>query len=161
MTISPDDLRVIMRNWASGVGVVTTTHDGVSHGLTVSSFASVSLDPPHIVVSIYNETRTFPLIMGSRRFAVCLLREDQIALSNRFAGRDSEHEDRFEGYDTFTGVTGITILKDCLAYMECELVETYQSGTNTILLGRVVAGDSNDGRPLLYWNRNYRQLRDA
>ena len=86
-TVDSEQLRQTMRAWTSGVTVVTATHAGARHGMTVSSFTSVALDPPLIIISLQVNSRTHALISQARSFAVTVLSADQQEISDRFAGR--------------------------------------------------------------------------
>lgn len=138
--------------------VVTVNHQGERHGMTVSSFTSVSLDPPLIIISLQTESRTQKLVSAAGAFAVTILGADQKEISDRFAGRGSENEDRFDGIPTETFVTGAPILKG-LASLDCRVTQTFFAGMNTVFLAEVLAvrGDG-EGQPLLYHDRQYWQL---
>lgn len=163
ISIQPgDELREVMRFWASGVAVVGAEFDGVRHGMTVSSFTSLSLEPPLVMVSLQKATRTHDLVIGSEAFAVTVLGEDQQAVSNRFAGMESEDEDRFVGIETYTLETGSPLLHHGLAFFDCRLVGQHDAGTHTVIIGEVVAAQINEHgdqiAPLVYFNRDYRKL---
>ena len=85
--VDAESLRHAMRQWATGVAIVTSAHNGMAHGMTVTSFTSVSLTPPQVLISLALETRTHGLVRASRIFAVSLLGAGQEAISDRFAGR--------------------------------------------------------------------------
>jgi flavin reductase (DIM6/NTAB) family NADH-FMN oxidoreductase RutF len=183
MPIDPELLRTVMRHWPTGVTILTARHAGAAHGMTVNSFSSVALDPPLVLASIEQIVRTHELIEQSGAFGLSFLREGQEWISNRFAGRDTENQDRFAGLSTFTAVTGAPILADNIGYLDCVVVAAHPAGNHTIFIGQVVAaspgtagpvvGDdprSGDGaaaddngappavRPLLYFNRDYRRM---
>jgi flavin reductase (DIM6/NTAB) family NADH-FMN oxidoreductase RutF len=105
----PDQLRQAMRLWATGVAVVTSKHDGEVLGMTVSSFTSVSLIPPQVLIALAQATRTHALVKNSRSFGVTVLRSDQQELSDRFAGRLPDNGDRFSGLEQFTLVSGVPL----------------------------------------------------
>src|SRR3990172_7791045 len=86
----PDALRDALRFWTTGVTMVAASHNGVSHGMTVNSFTSLSLDPPLVSVSLEKVTRTHQLVLDANAFTVTILSQGQQALSDRFAGRESE-----------------------------------------------------------------------
>jgi flavin reductase (DIM6/NTAB) family NADH-FMN oxidoreductase RutF len=159
MTLDPEQLRLAMRAWSSGVTVVTAAHDGEQHGMTVSSFTSVSLEPPMIIISLHTESRTHRLVHAAGAFAVSILAADQREISDRFAGRAVEDEDRFLGIGTETLVTGAPALVDAIARIDCRVVQIISAGMNTIFLAEVVAarGDG-EGLPLVYHNRKYWKL---
>jgi flavin reductase (DIM6/NTAB) family NADH-FMN oxidoreductase RutF len=159
MTIDPDQLRNAMRQWATGVAVVTSTHAGIAHGMTVSSFTSVSLTPPQVLISLAQSTRTHQLVKESRCFGVTLLAQDQQEISDRFAGRMTDEQDRLAGLETFTLETGAPLLTNGLAQFDCHVIATFTSGTHTLFIGAVLAAQSQGNlQPLLYYDRGYRQL---
>jgi len=156
---NPEDLRHAMRHWATGVAIVTSTHQGVTHGMTISSFTSVSLTPPQVLIALANSTRTYSLIKASRVFGISLLAAGQEELSNLFAGRRAEADDRLAGLETFTIVTGVPLLRDALAHFDCRVIATFASGSHTIFIGEVLAASGNEhGTPLLYYDRAYHSL---
>lgn len=159
MTVNSDDLRQWMRQWASGVTLVTAQDAQGPHGMTVSSFSSLSLDPPLIMVSLEQGTRTHQMLREVGRFAVVMLRAEQRELAERFAGGVSDSDRRFEGVPHRPSPGGAPIPEDRLAYLDCEVVESHPAGTHTIFVGRVTGGEAADsGTPLLYYNRGYRRL---
>jgi len=159
MTLDPEQLRHAMRAWTSGVTVVTAAHDGERHGMTVSSFTSVSLEPPLVIISLHTESRTHRLVHAAGAFAVNILFADQGALSERFAGRASEDEDRFAGLEIEMLTTGAPVLKDALARLDCRVTQVISAGMNTIFLAEVVAArGEGEGQPIVYHNRKYWKL---
>lgn len=159
-----DQLRHAMRQWASGIGVAAAEFEGVRHGMTVSSFTSVSADPPVVLISAQNGTRTHDLILRAGAFAVTLLSDQQQEISEIFAGRVPEHEDRFKGLELLTLQTGSPILPGGLAAFDCCLVGTYETDTTTVMFGKVVEARVSDRpledlAPLLYYNQGYHFLK--
>ncbi len=148
-----------MRHWASGVAIVTVTHEGDRHGMTVSSFTSIAAEPPLVLVSLQTSSRTHGLVSKAGYFGVTILAEDQQAISERFAGRVADEDDRFLGLATETLVTGAPFLIGGLACLDCRVTGTYPAGTNTVFFGEVLATRThNAGRPLLYFDRAYRRM---
>ncbi|GAB4488132.1 MAG: flavin reductase family protein [Anaerolineales bacterium] len=159
MTADPEQLRNAMRQWATGVAIVTATHNGIAHGMTVSSFTSVSLTPPQVLISLAQDTRTHALVRESKFFGVSLLAQGQQDISDRFAGRLPDDQDRLAGLETFTLETGIPLLKGGLAHFDCRVIATFTSGTHSIFIGAVLAAQGQpDADPLLYYNRDYRRI---
>ncbi len=158
--VNPHDLRLAMRRWATGVTVVTSKFNKIQHGMTVSSFTSVSLDPPTVLISLEKTTRTHELVQGSGFFGVTILASGQTEISDRFAGRQTEDQDRFMGLNTFTLETEVPLLADGLASFDCRVVSAYEVGSHTIFIGDVLASQirMNENRPLIYYNRDYRIL---
>jgi flavin reductase (DIM6/NTAB) family NADH-FMN oxidoreductase RutF len=160
---TPEQLRNALRFWTTGVTIVSATSKGVVHGMTVNSFTSLSLEPPLVMISLEKVTRTHGLVASAGAFGVSILSQEQRALSDRFAGRESEKSDRFDGVDTFTMETGSPILSQALAFFDCRVSATYDAGTHTLFVGEVLAAGlpgENTKQPLVYFNRNYRRLTD-
>jgi flavin reductase (DIM6/NTAB) family NADH-FMN oxidoreductase RutF len=127
--------------------------------MTVSAFTSVSLNPPQVLVSLAQETRTHGLVTHSRHFGLTILDADQREICDRFAGRVPDDMDRLNGVETFTLVSGAPLLKRGLAHLDCHVVTTVGSGTHTIFIAEVLAARSGEGGdPLLYFNRDYRKF---
>jgi len=162
MTVEAEVLRKTMRNWATGVTVVSSNHGGEQHGMTVNSFTSLALSPPLVMVSLEKGTRTHGLVQQERAFAVTILASDQREISDRFAGRESEQSDRFARLESFTLTSGCPLLVGGLAFFDCRVAATYSAGTHTIFIGEVLAAESNPDakslKPLLYYDQDYRQM---
>lgn len=157
--IDSDSFRDAMRAWATGIAIMTARTPTERHGMTVNSFTSVSLDPPLVLVCVQNNLRMMSLIRESGAFALSILRADQAEWSRHFATPGAEQADRFAGFETIAAVTGAPILRDALAYFDCQAEAYHPGGTHTIIVARVAAAERYEGEPLLYWNRDYRQLK--
>ena len=163
MAIGSEQLRDVMRHWTTGVTIVSSSYEGIQHGMTVSSFTSVSLDPPLVLVSLERKTRTHELVTLSGFFGVTILSEQQQEVSDRFAGRHTELLDRFAGLNTHTLVSGVPFLEGGLAFLDCKVVWNYEAATNTLFIGEVMdaqpqASNSMVRFPLLYHNRAYHKM---
>jgi flavin reductase (DIM6/NTAB) family NADH-FMN oxidoreductase RutF len=159
MPIDPDIFRQAMRSWTTGVAIVTSIHEHVRHGMTVSSFTSLSLTPPQVLIALSHEARTRPLITESGIFGVSILASDQSEISDRFAGRIPDNLDRFEGLETFSLETGAPFLRGGLACFDCRVVNTLDSGEHTIFIAEVLAAQTfSNQNPLIYFDRQYRKL---
>ena len=158
-TIEPDAMRQAMRRWATGVTVVSSHYNGARHGMTVSSFTSISLEPPLVLVSLAKEARTHDLVQHSGIFGVTLLDQSQQQVSERFAGRTGEDEDRFAGLETFELTSGAPFLRGGLSFLDCEVIAVRDVGNNTLFIGQVVDLQvEQDGAPLIYYDRDYRRI---
>lgn len=156
MTLDPENLRAAMRAWSAGVTVVTAVYEGVKHGMTVNSFTSISLDPALVTISLRQSTRTHELVSKSRAFGLTMLSTEQAKISDLFAGRISEIEDRFADLQTETLITGAPLIVGGLAWLDCRVLETYDAGMNTLFIAEVLAARGlGDGLPLMYHNRKY------
>ena len=153
MPASTDAFLAAMRRFATGVAIVTTTHEGRVHGFTANAFASVSVDPPTVLICVNRSARAHPLIAASQHFCVNLLALEQRALAERFAGGDPVQ--RFDGVAYHAGPTGSPILEGSLAHVDCTLGEELSAATHTIFLGTVVDAGVRDGSPLGYFDRGY------
>jgi len=156
-----EDLRQVMRNWASGVTVVTAKDGDQFHGMTVSAFTSISLQPPLVLVSLDKTSRTHDMVQKSQHFGVTILADDQIDVSDRFAGRIPALDDnRFLGLAIETMKSGAPFIVGGLAYMDCHIVHTYDTGLHTLFIGEVDAlCIAQIGKPLLYHDQDYHNLK--
>ena len=156
MPASIDAFREAMRRFATGVAIVTTSHEGRIHGFTANAFASVSAEPPTVLICVNRGATAHPLIASSQRFCVNLLSLDQRALAERFAG--GEPRSRFDGVAYRIGESGSPVLEGTLAHVDCVLAEEVTASTHTIFLGKVLDSGFRDGAPLGYFNRTYRDF---
>ena len=159
MAVDPEALRTVMRHWTTGVAILTARDGAHVHGMTVNSFTSVSLEPPLVLVCVERIVRTHALVEHSRAFALSILCDGQQSISDRFAGRDTEHQDRFESLSTHTAITGAPILAENIGWLDCLVVAAHEAGTHTLFVAEVVAAKLQDGRrPLAYFDRDYHTL---
>ena len=158
MVASPDDFRNAMRQWASGVAVVTTRRDDGIQAITVSSFCSLSLDPPLVLICIDRSASCHDLLAAGSCFAVNILKSEQVEIAARAAGKHGDRGNRLEGVSFRTVATGAPVLDGCLGFLDCALVDRHGGGDHTIFVGRVEVAGSVDGRPLLFYDRGYRTV---
>jgi flavin reductase (DIM6/NTAB) family NADH-FMN oxidoreductase RutF len=154
VSVGPDDFKRALGAWATGVTIVTTRAGERVHGMTVSAFSEVSLEPPLVLVCADKSSNTLPLIQQGRVFAVNVLARDQEALSNKFASKRDEWK-RFEGLDCDTGTTGAPLLRDTTATLDCELVASHDHGDHIVIVGRVCEVRTSGRAPLLYCGGRY------
>jgi len=155
--IDPDSFRSVLGRFASGITVVTAVDTaGRDVGMTVSAFASVSLQPPLVSVCIDHAASMYDALRGAARFGVSILASDQEALSRRFAAIESSH--RFDGIGYERGESGVVLLGDALAHIECVQVGQHEAGDHTLFIGEVERASARDARPLLYYRGGYAQL---
>ena len=156
MTIDPDSFRAVLGRFASGVTVVTArSDDGRDHGMTVSAFCSLSLEPPLVLVCIERSASMHALLRPGLPFAVNILAAGQEALSRRFSGPDQH---RFEGIGFTRGQREVPLLDDVLAQVECTVEALHPGGDHTICVGKVLTAEVRPERPLLYYRGGYAQL---
>jgi flavin reductase (DIM6/NTAB) family NADH-FMN oxidoreductase RutF len=156
MAVDPDTFRAALGRFASGVTVVTARDaTGKDHGMTVSAFCSVSLDPPLVLACIGHEASMHPVIAREHCFGVSVLAAGQEALARRFADQRS---DRFDGVGYTRGRLGVALLDDALAHLECTVVDRREAGDHTVVVGRVETVWTDQDRPLVYYRGGYTQL---
>ena len=156
MAISNEEFRRALSRFASGVTVVTLKDkSGKPHGITVSAFSSVSLNPPLVLVCINNEAGSHYAFHEGRRFVVNILSEEQKEHSVQFA---SQIPDKFINVHHHEGLEGIPVLKDALVNLECRLVEHFVAGDHTIFIGEIEQAHVNEGKPLVYYRGEYRKI---
>jgi len=161
ITLDPESLRVAMRAWSAGVTVVTAAFENQRHGMTVNSFTSISLDPALITISLQQNTRTHEFVVKSQAFGLTILSATQANLSNIFAGRTKEIEDKFAGLEIETLVTGSPLIVGGLSWLDCRVLQTFDAGMNTLFVAQVVAARGiGGGDPLIYHNRQYWTLQE-
>jgi flavin reductase (DIM6/NTAB) family NADH-FMN oxidoreductase RutF len=145
-----------MSHFASGVTVVTTEHEGKPFGMTVASFASLSLHPPLVLVCIEKIVKTHDAIAAAGKFGVSILRSDQEDVSSRFASRA---DDKFSGIAIRRGGLGIPLIAGALTSLECSVESQVPGGDHTIFVGKVVDVQTTEGAPLIYFRSGYREMR--
>lgn len=148
-----------MSHFASGVTIMTTSVGGTAHGMTVSAFASQSLDPLLILVSVERSTTMHKLVMESRTFAINILGENGEGTARFFADNARLRGPEFKEGAYHVGVTGSPILEEATAYLEATLDRTLEAGDHTIMVGRVEALKVvREASPLIYYRSRYRGL---
>lgn len=157
MAIANQDFKDTLKLWASGVSVVTANSAEGKQGMTATSFASVSMDPPQILVCINNTAETGAAILQDKKFAVNILTAAQEQVSNEFAGGRSMQE-RFANVSWHEGESGLPVFDEALASMECIVVDQFRAGTHWIIIGEIQAVQCSAGEPLLYFNSAYGKI---
>jgi flavin reductase (DIM6/NTAB) family NADH-FMN oxidoreductase RutF len=151
--VEPAKLRRALARYATGVAVVTTrTKTGKLEGLTVNSFASLSLDPPLVLWSLRRQAPSLTGFLGSRAFIVNVLSGDQARYSQHFA---DPHPDKFQDVSFSPGFEGCPVLPDPLAVFECSTETTTDGGDHIIFIGRVRRVSHRDGHPLIFSGGKY------
>ncbi len=156
MTIDPDLFRAVLGRFASGITIVTARDAaGIDHGMTVSAFCSVSLEPPLVLMCIGRDASCYDVMMRQERVGVSVLSSSQEPLSRRFADPSS---DRFDGIGYTRGESGVVLLDDALAHLECRVEQRHGAGDHTIVVAAVERAAAYLHRPLLYYRGGYAQL---
>jgi flavin reductase (DIM6/NTAB) family NADH-FMN oxidoreductase RutF len=155
MAVDDAQFKLAMSHFASGVTVVTTEHEGKPYGLTVASFASLSLRPPLVIVCIEKNVRSHEAIAAAGKFGVSILGANQADLSGRFA---SKSEDKFSGVAVNAGSSGVPLIAGALCTIECRVHAQFAGGDHSIFVGEVLEIHSTEGTPLVYYRSSYRQI---
>ena len=146
----------MLGRFPSGVTVVTSIDgQGRDHGMTVSAFSSFSLVPPLVLICIEKTASAHQTLTTCDSFVVNILSADQEQIARRFAIVDI---DRFEGVGYSRAQSGIAVLDDVVAVIECRRTKLYEGGDHTIIAGLVEAARADNRKPLLYYRGGYSQL---
>lgn len=156
--IDPLALRGASGTFVTGVTILTTRNSvGTPRGMTANSLASVSLDPPLLLVCVGRSATSFPAFAGCASFVVNVLHDKQTALSGTFAS--SRIKDKFDkvAYDTF--YTGAPILSDCLTWFDCSVHQCIEAGDHIIMIGRRQASGTSPSAPLGFCRARYAEIK--
>lgn len=156
----PDAFRVACSQFPSGVVVVTTSTPEGDYGGTVSSFTSLTLDPPQVIVCLARSSTTWAAIRQARVFAVNVLASDQVVLARLFASKDP---DKLSGVQSHSGTVGAPVLDGALSAFECRLADAIPQETHMMLVGRVEQVRHDPSKePVVYFRSHmYEGFRDA
>jgi flavin reductase (DIM6/NTAB) family NADH-FMN oxidoreductase RutF len=151
--VDPLQLRRVLSRFPTGVTIVATKHrpSGVC-GLTVNAFASVSLEPPLVLVCVDRGSNTHGCIEASGVFTVNVLATGHEELATAFA---QKREDKFDGVGHRLAHTGAPIIDGVVAWLECRVTEVLEGGDHTIFLGEVLGAEEGEGRPLVFFRSGY------
>ena len=156
MPIDDARFKLAMSQFASGVTVVTTEHDGQQYGMTVASFASLSLHPPLVLICIEKSVKSHDAISAAKKFGVSVLGQAQAEISGRFATKKIEN--KFEGVDVQHGELGVPLIAGAICTLACRVHSELPGGDHTIFVGEVVDAQTSEGAPLVYFRSAYRDL---
>ena len=147
--IEPQEFRNALGRFPSGVTVVTAMNGDEPHGITVSSFMSLSLEPPLVAIAIAHGTEAHDLLGVSRHFGVSVLRRGQEAVSDLFAGRPADLPDPLQLTE------GFPFVRSSLARLLCRVTAAHEAGDHTLFIGEVERLAYEEGEPLIYHRGNY------
>ena len=151
--IDPGTFRAVLGKFVTGVTVVTTrAPDGAIAGVTVSSFNTLSLDPPLVLWSLALRAPSLQIFRASARFAVNILAQDQRAIANQFARPST---DKFKGIALLEGLEGVPLIAGAAAYVECVAAQRYPGGDHELMIGQVERASATERTPLVYAQGNF------
>jgi flavin reductase (DIM6/NTAB) family NADH-FMN oxidoreductase RutF len=142
-----DTMKRVNRQFITGVTVVTALDDGTPRGLAVNAFASISLDPPTVMVAVQHTSSTHECLFRAEHLAINILSTDQFDVVSRFAVKS---DDKFSGLDWEPGPFGSPLIGRSAAAMEVEIRERLQASTHTVFMCRVVHAVVHDRSPMIY-----------
>jgi flavin reductase len=157
-------LRSVLREFPTGITVVTAVVDGVCHAMTANAFCSVSLEPPQVLVCVAHSTRFHAAIEAAGQWAVSILGEHQSGLATHFATTGRDLATQFDGIPNRAGsFTGAPLLTGAQAWLECRTSQTVIAGDHTIVVADVLAAGANATglAPLAYHRGRYASPRPA
>ncbi|HEU5378176.1 MAG TPA: flavin reductase family protein [Ktedonobacteraceae bacterium] len=152
-----NDFKLVQAHLAGAVTIITTSDaEGCPRGFTATSFCSLSLDPPLVLFCLDTSADSHNAFMSGAHFAVNILSAQQRNLSQLFA---TKGDAKYQSVEFEQGQTGVPLLPNCLAYLECSIHATYPGGDHSIIVGLVRHGwlgpQKHDTHPLLYYTRTY------
>lgn len=153
--LTPQEFRDVIGHFASGVTVITTALDGVPHGTTASAVASLSLEPPMLLICMSRSSATGQAVLRSGAFAVNILGEGDDELARRFAGKG---DDKFAGVAVERGEHGQPLLVDALAQLVCRVTQQVEAATHIVFFGEVHEATARPGEPLAYYRGKFGRL---
>lgn len=156
MPLDPDTFRAVLGRFASGVTIITTRLGDADYGMTVSSFCSLSLEPPLVVACIDRQAEMHDLLLPGLRIVVSILSATQEALSRRFSEEHGAR--RFEGIAFTRDRRGIVLPDEVLARLDCSVRQRHDGGDHTLVVAEVDGATTHDLRPLLYYRGGYAEL---
>jgi len=150
------DVQQTSNKFLKGVYVISARYNDKINGMTAAWVSQVSFDPVLVMVAVAKERHTHKMIEKSGIFSISVLDENQIDLAKHFGFKSGKDIDKFTevAYDTHS--TGAPVLKDCLAYLDCKVVGSYQAGDHTLFIGEVLScATKKDTKPLTYLAKDY------
>ncbi|MEN0087193.1 MAG: flavin reductase family protein [Pseudomonadota bacterium] len=158
MGINRDDFIAAMRGVASSVAVVTTGGPAGRYGTTVTSFCSVSADPPAMLTCIHAQSRFAPIVEGNGHFAINVLSEGEEQIAQRFAGADDDKvDDRFTDIALHPESADVPLIAGATVLL-CKLDRLVDGNTHRIVIGSVTMAQRSSNAPLLYMAGDYQAL---
>jgi flavin reductase (DIM6/NTAB) family NADH-FMN oxidoreductase RutF len=159
MGLNANEFRKAMGCFATGVTVITVDQEGEVYGMTANAFTAVSLDPVLVLVCVDHRARTHAHLHARKRFGVNVLRRDQQAISEYYAGPAETHQHAEAAGARFDRTAqGTPVLQGALAYLECRLHSAQPAGDHTIFIAEVELVEVRGGEPLLYFRSQYRDI---
>jgi flavin reductase (DIM6/NTAB) family NADH-FMN oxidoreductase RutF len=158
--IGSEEFKAAMATRAGGVAIATSRAGDEIHGMTVTDWAGVSVDPPLVLLCADKSSNTLGVIQKGRCFAINLLAAGQEELSNKFASKKDEAT-RFDGLEVESGKTGAPLITSALTNLDCQVVAAHEAGDHWIFVGQVEQVTRREGEPLVYFGGAYKRIAEA
>lgn len=157
--IEREELRDVLAKFASGVTVVTSVDAAGFHGVTVSAFCSLSLEPPLVLICVANFSQSRDLLAETERFAVNILSRGQTFLAEQFSGQTPLADPTFGRVPHRLSPNGLPLIIDAVAWLECRRWSVHDGGDHTIFIGQVeTLGMGEQDDPLIHFDRTFTEL---
>lgn len=156
--MDPGEFRNAIGRFLTGVTVITTAHGGTLHGITASAVASVSIDPPTLLVCLNRQSATRGAVAAAGRFVVNVLAAEQADLALHFASKSSE---KFVRMEVESSPHGLPRLPGAIATIDCRVTSEVDGGTHSIFIGRAETAANADAPPLGYFRGRFVQVETA
>ena len=146
-----DSIPAVLRHLTHGVYVLGTRRGRQSNAMTASWVMQTSKRPPCVAVAVRSDRYTHDIVLESETFALSVLRDDQVDVATHFADTSGEYHDKLRGIPYGLTPGGSPFLLDCLAYLDCRVIDRARAGDHTVVVGEVTASDTLDASyPLIY-----------
>ena len=140
----------------NGVCIIGAGYNDKVNGMTAAWVSQVSFDPVLVMAAVGKERHTHKMIEKSGVFSISVLYENQIDLAKHFGFKSGKDIDKFTGVPYETNSTACPVLKDCLAYLDCKVVGSYQAGDHTLFIAEILSCDTKrEAKPLIYLAKDY------
>jgi flavin reductase (DIM6/NTAB) family NADH-FMN oxidoreductase RutF len=154
--VTPRMMKDVLRNFGTGVTVITAMSADGPIGFTCQTFASLSLDPPLVSFCPARTSTTWPRIREIGQFTINILADDHSWLSDTFAQAGASGADKFDGVGFSVSSGGSPVLEGVLAWVDCRLHAEHDGGDHTIVVADVLDLDATaDVNPLFYFRGGY------
>jgi flavin reductase (DIM6/NTAB) family NADH-FMN oxidoreductase RutF len=153
-----DAIPAALRYLTHGVYVLGTRRGRQSNAMTASWVMQTSERPPCVAVAVRGDRYTHDIVLESETFALSVLRDDQVDVATHFADTSGEYHDKLQGIPYGLTPGGSPFLLDCLAYLDCKVIDRARAGDHTVVVGEVTASDTLDeSYPLIYDPSEYEE----
>lgn len=154
--MSTKNVQQVLGRILNGVYIIGARYNDKVNGMTAAWVSQVSFEPVLVMVAVGKQRHSHKMIEKSGIFSINVLDENQIDLAKHFGFKSGRDIDKFADIPHETPSSGTPVFKDCLAYLDCKVVGSYQAGDHTLFIGEVVSCDiKKDAEPLIYLAKDY------